>query len=84
MRATCQDLAGKGVHTACICPGFTETEMLRAHVGDSQDVLDSIAAGITFGRLIEPREIAEVLYFCARNPVVNGSVIHANLGQISR
>ncbi|MEL0289304.1 MAG: SDR family oxidoreductase, partial [Gammaproteobacteria bacterium] len=30
MRASCQDLAGTGIHTACICPGFTNTEMLRA------------------------------------------------------
>ena len=32
MRATCQDLAGRQIHTACICPGFTDTEMLRHHV----------------------------------------------------
>ena len=82
MRATCQDLAGSGIHTTCVCPGFTETEMLRDHVGESQEVLDIIASGVTFGRLIEPREIAETLFFCASQPVINGSVIHANLGQI--
>ena len=32
MRATCQDLAGRKIHTACVCPGFTDTEMLRQHV----------------------------------------------------
>jgi 3-oxoacyl-[acyl-carrier protein] reductase len=82
MRATCQDLAGTGIHTACICPGFTDTEMLRAHVGDNEKILSAIAAGISFGRLIKPEEIAQTLYFCARNPVINGAVIHANLGQI--
>ena len=82
MRATCQDLAGSGIHTACICPGFTDTEMLRAHVGDSQDILDSIAAGSTFGRLIEPDEIARTIEFAIANPVINGTVIHANLGQV--
>ncbi|MDE0988238.1 MAG: SDR family NAD(P)-dependent oxidoreductase [Pseudomonadales bacterium] len=82
MRATCQDLAGSGIHTACVCPGFTNTEMLRAHVGDSQEILDSIAAGSTFGRLIEPTEIARTICFAADNPVINGAIIHANLGQI--
>lgn len=82
MRATCQDLVGTGIHTACICPGFTNTEMLRTHVGESQEVLKSIAGLSTFGRLIEPNEIADTIFFAATNPVINGAVIHANLGQI--
>ncbi len=80
MRATCQDLAGREIHTACICPGFTDTEMLREHV--PADALESIAGASTFGRLIKPEEIANVLLLAAQNPVLNGAVIHANLGQI--
>ncbi len=82
MRATCQDLAGMGIHTACICPGFTNTEMLRAHVGNDQKILDSLSSLSTFGRLIRPEEIAATVLFAAENPVINGAVIHANLGQI--
>ena len=82
MRSTCQDLAGTGVHTACVCPGFTDTEMLRAHVGESEEVLSAIAEGVTFKRLADPEEIASALYFCTANPVINGAIIHANLGQI--
>lgn len=82
MRSTCQDLAGTGIHTACVCPGFTDTEMLRAHVGHNEDVLQSIASGVAQKRLIQPEEIARTIYFCAENPVINGAVMHANLGQI--
>ena len=82
MRATCQDLKGSGIHTACVCPGFTDTEMLRDHVGEDQEVLNSIAAMSTFGRLVSPIEVATTIKFAAENPVINGAVIHANLGQI--
>ena len=84
MRATCQDLAGRGIHTACVCPGFTDTEMLRAHVGHASEVLEALAGGVTFARLIEPEEIARTIRFCAQNAVINGAVIHANLGQVER
>jgi 3-oxoacyl-[acyl-carrier protein] reductase len=81
MKATCQDLSGKQIHTACVCPGFTNTEMLREHVGYQEEVLTDIASASTFGRLIEPSEIAETIMFAARSPVVNGAVMHCNLGQ---
>lgn len=84
MRSTCQDLAGSGVHTTCVCPGFTDTDMLRAHVGGSPEVLAAIASGVTANRLIAPGEIARTILFCAREPVLNGGVVHANLGQINR
>ena len=82
MRATCQDLAGRDIHTACICPGFTDTDMLRAHV--SEDTLDVVQAMSTFNRLIHPEEIAETIFWAAENPVINGAVLHANLGQVER
>ena len=82
MRSTCQDLAGTGIHTACVCPGFTDTEMLREHVGHSEEILLAIASGVAQRRLIRPDEIAQTIFFCARNAVINGSVIHANLGQV--
>lgn len=82
MKATCQDLSGRQIHTACVCPGFTDTEMLREHVGYQEEVLTDIASASTFGRLIEPSEIAQTILFAARSPVINGAVMHCNLGQI--
>jgi len=82
MRACCQDLAGTGIHTACICPGFTDTEMLRAHV--PPDAMEAVKGMSAFNRLIEPEEIADALLWAAGSPVINGAVIHANLGQVEK
>ena len=80
MRSTCQDLAGGTIHTACVCPGFTDTQMLREHV--PADAMDFVAGMSAFKRLIEPEEIASTVLFTANNPVLNGAVLHANLGQV--
>ncbi|MEE4659956.1 MAG: SDR family oxidoreductase [Halieaceae bacterium] len=81
MRATCQDLMGRGIHTACICPGFTDTEMLRTHLGNDEALIESIASLNSFNRLIDPDEIASLVCSSHDNPVINGSVLHAHLGQ---
>lgn len=81
MRATCQDLMGRGVHTALVCPGFTDTEMLRTHLGNDEDTLSAIGGSNSFGRLVQPEEIADLIVWAHEHPVINGTVIHANLGQ---
>lgn len=81
MRATCQDLMGTGIHTALVCPGFTDTEMLRTHIGEDATIVGAISAMNSFNRLIDPAEIAELLHWAHHNPVINGAVLHANLGQ---
>lgn len=81
MRASTQDLMNSGIHTAMICPGFTDTEMLRTHLGPDPAVAASIASMNSFNRLIDPQEIAELIHWAHHNPVINGAVLHANLGQ---
>ena len=82
MRASCQDLAGTMIHTAAICPGFTETEMLSEHLGANPEIYKQITATIAHGRLAQPSEIADTIWFASQTPVINGAVIDANLGQI--
>jgi NAD(P)-dependent dehydrogenase (short-subunit alcohol dehydrogenase family) len=84
MRATCQDLGDRQIHTACICPGFTDTPMLMNHLNHDQSIVQAIKGMNAQNRLIQPQEIAEVIYFAATHPVVNGALIHANLGQLER
>lgn len=81
MRATCQDLIKFPIHTACVNPGFTDTPMLKQY-STNEETTNILKSKVGANRLILPEEIAELVYFCAMNPVVNGAVIQANLGQI--
>jgi len=83
MRACTQDLAGRSIHAACICPGFTDTKMLREHFGNDLELLQTVAGTNAFGRLLAPAEIADLLVLAAASPALNGAVLHANLGQIN-
>jgi len=82
MKSTTKDLDGKFIHSACVCPGSTNTEMLRDYVGGSEEALAGLAQDTSEKRLIEPSEIASAILFCAQNPVVNGTILHTNLGAI--
>ena len=56
--------------------------MLKGHLGDNPEIYAQIASGVALKRLAQPTEIASTIWFCSQNPVINGSVVHANLGQI--
>jgi 3-oxoacyl-[acyl-carrier protein] reductase len=80
MRATQQDFSGRLVHTCYVCPGVTATPM----VSDNKSINNKFLQDrVSFGRLVDPDEIAKFIYYCSSTPIVNGSVLHANLGQIN-
>jgi NADP-dependent 3-hydroxy acid dehydrogenase YdfG len=58
--------------------------MLMNHLNHDQSIVQAIKGMNAQNRLIQPQEIAEVIYFAATHPVVNGALIHANLGQLER
>lgn len=84
MRTLCQDLAGKSIHTCCVCPGVTDTEMFRLRVNHNAALLAKLTHLQSEDRLLQPQEIAEAIFVTAMHPVFNGSVLHANGGQIER
>jgi NAD(P)-dependent dehydrogenase (short-subunit alcohol dehydrogenase family) len=78
MKSTAQDLGNRKIHSCMICPGFTDTEMLREQTGGN---MDFAIEKTLFRRLVQPEEIAKIIYDSSLSPALNGSVIHANLGQ---
>ena len=64
--------------------------MLREHVYSSPHEeentarLREIERLCAFERLVRPEEVASLVKYVADNPVLNGSVLHANLGQVER
>ena len=68
MRANCQDLSGKGIHTVFnVCPGFLlkrKCSVIMWVVAKKYWLI--LRVGVTFNRLIEPSEMAATLKVCRR------------------
>jgi NAD(P)-dependent dehydrogenase (short-subunit alcohol dehydrogenase family) len=73
-RALAAETATRGVTVNAVCPGYTDTDLVRgsiARVADKTgrtrtDVLQEYVREAPIGRLIEPREVAAaVLYLCS-------------------
>ncbi len=80
MRSTCQDLRGRKIHTACVCPGFVDTPMLRQRADAA--TMASLAGLTAYEKILSVDDVAEVLFHAATLPALNGSVIHAHYGQL--
>ena len=78
-RATAKDLYGTGIHSLSICPGPTETPMLRSLYGEQR--LSMFAPLMSEGRLASPEEIAQVVLFAAQSPQMHGALIDAAFGE---
>lgn len=63
-----------GVRVNCLCPGPVDTPFLRNACGNDPAVIEATAKSNPLGRLIEPREIAEVAVLLATNRALNGCI----------
>jgi NAD(P)-dependent dehydrogenase (short-subunit alcohol dehydrogenase family) len=83
-----RQLAAEMVHTpldvVAVCPGAVDTPMFRASTLNHMEDLERkrFVAGLPKGRLIEPEEIAEVLWWLSTDvsQVMHGAVIDASMG----
>ncbi|HET9904370.1 MAG TPA: acetoacetyl-CoA reductase [Xanthobacteraceae bacterium] len=81
-KALAQEVARSGITVNAICPGYTNTDMVRAV---PKDVLEkTIIPQIPVGRLGEPEEIARAVLFLASDDAgfITGSTLSANGGQV--
>mmetsp|Transcript_85703 Transcript_85703/g.170123 ORF Transcript_85703/g.170123 Transcript_85703/m.170123 type:complete len:269 (+) Transcript_85703:56-862(+) len=83
MRATAQDLLWSGIHTALVCPGITDTEMVRQATAGHEHAFAEFVSELQ-GRMLEPSEVADAIWNVARSPVLHGAIIHCNNGQKER
>jgi len=79
-KALAQENARKGITVNCICPGYIDTDMVRAV---PPKILESIIATIPTGRLGKPEEIASMVTYLASDDAafVTGAVMTVNGAQ---
>jgi acetoacetyl-CoA reductase len=79
-KALAQENARKGITVNCICPGYIDTDMVRAV---PEKVLEQIIATIPVGRLGKPEEIASMVVYLASAEAafITGAVMTVNGAQ---
>jgi 3-hydroxybutyrate dehydrogenase len=91
-RALAAETAKRGVTVNAVCPGYTDTELMRDSIGRVADktgrgraeVLADFEGNAPIGRLIDPREVAAaVLYLCSPEAAaVNGTTLAVAGGEL--
>jgi 3-oxoacyl-[acyl-carrier protein] reductase len=72
------EFARKGITVNCVAPGYTETEMVAAV---PEAAMEKVLARIPMGRLAQPEEIAQAVFFLvAYGDYITGQVIAVNGG----
>lgn len=78
-KALAKESAGKNITVNCICPGYTDTEMVRKI---PKEILSQILTTVPLHRLGEPDEIARAVLFLAdeRSGFITGETLSINGG----
>lgn len=91
-RALAQELASKGVTVNAVCPGYTETEIVRESIArvvaktgrTPEQAMAEFVKGNPQGRLVQPQEVADaVLWLCGPGAgAITGQAIAVAGGEV--
>ena len=85
-KCAARDYVGEGIRVNAICPGMTDTPMLREHFEQAPDLLERVAHNAPSGRLALPEEMADIaVWLCSdRSSYVSGESIIVDLAGLCR
>jgi NAD(P)-dependent dehydrogenase (short-subunit alcohol dehydrogenase family) len=90
VRSAAAELARTGITVNAVCPAYVDTAMTDATVASiaaasgrsPQDARQVLERKQPIGRLIEPREVADAVWFCIANAAVTGQGINVDGGTV--
>lgn len=84
------ELARDGIRVNCVCPGPTDTALLRGHFSEDGELdaesYANFARSLPFGELVSPEDVANlVVFLCSENArMVTGQIISVDGGRSLR
>lgn len=87
-RSIALDYAVDGIRANCVCPGITDTPMLREHVGASEDAEETLRKRlerVCMGVVLSPRDVAKAILYlsCEDSSGVTGTALTIDGGYLS-
>ena len=78
-KALAKELVPSKITVNAVAPGCVDTDMMKHY---TEDEMKDIISEIPLGRMADPREIADAVYFLSQSSFITGEVLSVNGGQI--